>query len=84
MQVTLRSLLIALGIIGFLLIVLGVLSYHKPEYGCFPDTTSKLEWKDKVVLFQWGGFRVYGYPLVKDCPEENRYKYDEMKNSVDM
>lgn len=73
MQVTLKSLLIALGVIVALLIVLGVMAWQKPDYSCYPDTSSQFEWKEKVLLFQWGSFRVYGYPLIKDCPQENRY-----------
>lgn len=73
MQVTLKSLLIALGVILALLLIVGVIAWQKPTYGCYPDTSSKFEWKEKVLLFQWGSLKIYGYPLIKDCPEENRY-----------
>jgi hypothetical protein len=81
MQVTLKSLLLALGIIALLLVIVGVISWQKPTYGCYPDTSNKFEWKEKVLLFQWGSFKVYGYPLIKDCPQENRY---DPKKSIDM
>jgi hypothetical protein len=44
---------------------------EKPEYGCL--TGKKLRFADRVSVIDVGSFRVYAYPLVADCPEEDRY-----------
>lgn len=83
MQVTLKAFLLAVGIIIALLLITGIIVWKQPEYGCYPDNTSKFEWKEKVEIFKFGSFRVYAYPLIKDCPVENRYDPAKAINSID-
>lgn len=84
MQVTARSLVIALVVIIVLVMTIGVVKWEKPTYGCYPDTSSRFEWKEKVEIFRWGSLHVYAYPLIKDCPVENRYEPEKAIKNVDV
>jgi hypothetical protein len=52
---------------------MGVLTYEKRGYGCYPDTEDRYRWGEKVRVLNVGSLNVYATPLIKDCPEESRY-----------
>lgn len=73
MQVTARSLIIVLSALIIVLFAVGVLQYKKDDYGCYPSDSLKFRWGEKIEVFKAGSFHVYTYPLIRDCPEEDRY-----------
>jgi hypothetical protein len=74
----LRPLLIAVAIIIFLSYALGIIKYEKPSYGCYHGR--KLGFTDKTKVLEFGNFNVYAYPLIADCPEDDRFNPDQMTN----
>lgn len=66
-----KPFLIACSIIIFLLFAIGMIRIEKSDYGCFKG--KKLRFDDKVTVIDVGSFKLYAYPLVSDCPEEDRY-----------
>jgi len=69
-----KPFLIAVAIIVFLLFVIGVFKFEKPSYSCFHG--KKLRFAEKTTVMDIGSFKVYAYPLVSDCPEEDRFNPD--------
>ena len=66
-----KPFLIAVGVIIFLFFAIGVIKIEKPEYGCL--TGKKLRFAEKTEVISVGSFRMYAYPIVADCPEDDRY-----------
>ena len=66
-----KPFLIAVAIIIGLLLLIGVIRFEKPDYGCFRG--KEFRFGEKVNLVDIGSFKVYGYPLIFDCPQDDRY-----------
>jgi hypothetical protein len=71
-----RPLLIALLLIVGLSYALGIIKYEKPAYGCYHGR--KLGFGDKTKVFQLGNINFYTYPLLADCPKDDRYDPDNI------
>lgn len=69
-----KPFLIAVAIIVFLLFAIGMIKIERPTYGCFKG--KDLRFGEKVSLVDIGSFKLYAYPLITDCPEEDRYNPD--------
>lgn len=69
-----RYLLILVVAVVLLTRVIGVWEWSKPSYQCFDGAHFRFD--KKVLVFQWGSFRGYYFPVVRDCPEKERYPND--------
>ena len=67
----LKPLLSLLAIILILLYLIGVIRFERPTYSCFEGRS--LRFGERVELINVGALRVYGFPLVSDCPEDRRF-----------
>lgn len=68
-----KSFLIVLAALVFVLFAIGIIKYEKRGYGCYPESSDMYEWKDKVEVLNVGALHFYVQPLIKDCPEDYRY-----------
>lgn len=66
-----KPFLIAVSIIGFLLFAIGVIKFEKSDYACFSGKS--MRFADKTKIVDVGSLQVYAYPLISDCPEDERY-----------
>lgn len=69
-----KPFLIAVVIIIIMFFLIGAIRIEKPEYGCFRGKEFRFD--ERVKLVDVGSFKVYGFPLVLDCPEEDRFDPD--------
>lgn len=68
-------LLVALVVVfGFI----GIWTWEQPDYECYPSSSEVTEFRDKVEIVSYGKLHVYAYPLVKDCPSDNRYNANDV------
>jgi hypothetical protein len=66
-----KPFLIAVGVITFLLFAIGMIKFEKPAYACFNG--KHIRFDKKVMMVNVGSLQIYGYPLVSDCPDDERY-----------
>lgn len=66
-----KPFLVAVAVIAFLLFAIGMIKIEKPAYACFSG--KHLRFAGRVKMVDVGSLQIYGYPLVSDCPETDRY-----------
>jgi len=76
-----KPFLIACAIIIILLFLIGIIRIERADYGCFRGKT--LRFDERVKLLDVGSFKMYGYPLMYDCPEEDQYNPDTVYKCSD-
>jgi hypothetical protein len=66
-----KPFLIAVSIIVFLLFAMGMIKIEKSDYACFHG--KHLRFDKKLKVMDVGALQLYAYPLIMDCPEDERY-----------
>jgi hypothetical protein len=66
-----KPFLISVTIITFLLFAIGSIQFKKSDYACFNG--KKIHFGNKVKLVDVGSMQLYGFPLISDCPKDERY-----------